>query len=65
MKKAFLIVIVMVAVTSVFSSCKKQYNCECTDPTGGVTYHTVNATNKVEAATNCNKISQVKECVLK
>jgi hypothetical protein len=65
MKRVFTTAVILFTVSAIFSSCKKTYNCECTDPTGGVTYHTVEATNKVEATTNCSKISKVKECLLK
>jgi len=65
MKKALSIAVLLVAASAAFSSCKKMYSCECTDPTGGVTYHNINATNRVEAASNCSDISRVKKCELK
>ena len=65
MKKALTIAAILIATSAVFSSCKKMYNCECIDNTGHASTHTVNATNRVEAATNCSNISKVKDCQLK
>lgn len=65
MKKLLTIAALLIGTSAVFTSCKKMYNCECVSPTGEVSHHTVNATNRVEAATNCSNISHVKQCELK
>jgi len=65
MRKSFLIMVTALAASTVFSSCTKFYNCECTDHQGKLTRHTVNAKTKVQAEDKCNDSGELENCELK
>jgi hypothetical protein len=54
-----------VAAIMALSSCKKDYDCVCTDNHGVATKHLVEATSKQQARKNCDAQSLVGNCELK
>jgi len=55
MKKA-LILFTIVAITTIsFTSCKKNYPCECKKSNEVVEPYTVNASNAIDAQRNCDE----------
>ncbi|MCY7408970.1 MAG: hypothetical protein LH473_01730 [Chitinophagales bacterium] len=54
MKKLVLILAVAVVATTSLTSCKKDYNCTCTDPFAGTTIIPINNAKKDDANTICD-----------
>lgn len=65
MKKA-LILFTVVAITAVsFTSCKKNYQCECKKSNNVVETYTVNASNAIDAQRNCDEHGLMGQCEIK
>lgn len=65
MKKYTLFMVAAVLSSSIFSSCTKFYNCECTDHQGTVTKYTVDARSKIQANKKCDDKGELSNCELK
>ncbi len=56
--------ILLGAFTILSSSCKRYYDCQCTNNTGIVTKHVVNASNRVQASKDCRALQLDGNCEL-
>lgn len=64
MKKALSLIFPLVLTAFLFSSCKKNYDCECTNINNEKEMYVVNATNKNQAKKNCDEKSLLGHCEL-
>lgn len=64
-KNSLMAVAAIVIASSIFSSCKKLYNCECTDHNGNVTTSQVEAKSKMQANIKCDEQGELSNCELK
>ncbi len=65
MKSILVAAFTLFTAATVFSSCKKQYICDCTDNHGVKMTYSVTATNKVDANRNCDEKSILGNCSLR
>jgi hypothetical protein len=65
MKKIVLLFGLGIVISSVFPSCKKSYNCECTSINGKKENHNIIATNSAEAQKNCDEYGLLGHCEIK
>lgn len=65
MKKIILFIGLGVVISSVFPSCKKSYNCECTNIKGEMHTRNILATNRAEAEKNCDEFGLVGHCEIR
>ncbi|HEY9178718.1 MAG TPA: hypothetical protein VIN07_13560 [Flavipsychrobacter sp.] len=65
MKKLVLLFGLGIVISSVFPSCKRSYNCECTSIKGEKTSRNILATNRPQAEKNCDEYGLVGHCEIK
>lgn len=65
MKKIVLFIGAGVLISCAFPSCKKSYNCECTNIQGEKKNHNIIATTRPEAQKNCDEFGLVGHCEIK
>lgn len=65
MKKIVLFISAGIIISSVFPSCKKSFNCECTNIQGEKKNHNILATTRSEAQKNCDEFGLTGHCEIK
>ncbi|MCD6063997.1 MAG: hypothetical protein K0R82_1908 [Flavipsychrobacter sp.] len=65
MRNKILVAVLALSASTIFGSCTKFYNCECTDHQGKVSQHTIHAKTKGQADNKCDDQGELENCEIK